>query len=144
MDLSTLPKIQGLRRRKKRVGRGYGSGKGRHTTGRGQKGQKARRKIKLSFEGGQLPLVNRLPKRPHFRTFSKKSLAINLGRLNKLPDSSVVCAKSLFNLGLVKKSFRGPVKILGEGEIKRKITIEGLPVSASARKKIEAAGGQIS
>lgn len=144
MDLSTLPKIQGLRRRKKRVGRGYGSGKGRHTTGRGQKGQKARRKIKLSFEGGQLPLVNRLPKRPHFRIFSKKDLAINLGKLNKLPDGSVVRAKSLIDLGLVKKSFRGSVKILGEGEIKRKITIAGLPVSASARKKIEAAGGQIS
>lgn len=147
MKLNQLPKI--TTRRKKRLGRGYGSGKGGHTVGRGAKGAKARGKIALTFEGTKFKksLLKRLPLRRgkgKFKSLKLTSLIVNVKYLNLLPKNSPVNLKSLIKYGLVKekeaKEFG--VKILGDGELKIPLKVE-LPCSKGATKKIEKAGGKI-
>lgn len=144
MDISTLPKI--TTGRKRRVGRGHGSGRGK-TAGRGTKGQKARGKIKLSFEGGALPLIKRLPfrrGRGKNKVFKKKPIALNVKILNMLPPSATVDLKTLVAHHIVdadEARIYG-VKILGEGDLSIALTVK-LPVSKGARKKIETAGGAV-
>lgn len=146
MELSNLPKQKGYHKKSKRLGMGRGSGKGK-TGGRGTKGQKARGKIKLSFEGGQLSLIKRLPfqrGKGRFQSFSKKPLVINVKVLNLFEKDSVVDLPFLIKRGVVKENdvkLHG-VKILGGGELKVVLKVS-LPTSNSAKKKIEAAGGTV-
>lgn len=141
-----LPKVKA--KTKKRVGRGYGSGRGGHTSGRGQKGQKARTNISVLFEGVKVKksLIKKLPFQKGKGKFKpgKKPLVINLEVLNILPSGSKVDLPLLIKEGIVKKEdaeFFG-VKILGDGELKKKLTID-LPISNSAVKKVEKAGGTV-
>lgn len=135
-----LPKV--VHRRSKRRGRGYGSGKGGHTVGRGQKGQKARGKIGILFQGVKVKksLLKRLPLRRGKGKFStkKKPLIVNLSVLNLLPSGSTVDLPLLVKHGIVDKNDANKcgVKILGEGKLSKKLIIK-LPMSKSARKKIE-------
>lgn len=143
MELANLPQIVG--KRKKRVGRGYGSGRGK-TAGRGTKGQKARGKVRLGFEGGQTPLIKRLPLRRGKGNpkIGKKPLVVNLKVLNLLPKNFLVNIENLAKAKIVDedqaRSFG--VKILGDGEINVPLTVN-LPVSKKAQQKIEAAGGKV-
>lgn len=144
MKLNALPKI--VERGHKRPGRGHGSGKGK-TAGRGTKGQKARNKVRLGFEGGQLSIINRLPLyrgKMRNRPVSKKFLPINFKVLNILPNDTVVNNETLIKYRIVTSDAlqRNSVKILGDGELKVKLTI-ALPISKSAQKKVEAAGGKV-
>lgn len=144
--MSELPKV--LTNKKKRKGRGYGSGKGGHTVGRGQKGQKARNKIGILFEGVKMKksFFKRLPLRRGKGKFKPKDkpIIVKLAYLNLLPVSSRVDAELLVEKGIVSKDDAETygVKILGDGEIKKKLTIL-LPISKSAAKKIEKAGGKV-
>lgn len=141
-----LPKI--VTKRKKRLGRGYGSGKGGHTVGRGQKGQKAREKVGVMFEGLKMKksLIKRLPLRRGKGKFKAKDkpLVVNLDVLNLLPQDSVVDLQLLIEKRIVDKSDaqRYGVKILGDGKIEKKLTIK-LPISKKAAKKVEEAGGRV-
>jgi len=144
MKLNDLPKT--TTKSKKRVGRGYGSGRGK-TSGRGTKGQKARGKVKLGFEGGQLPLIKRLPLqrgKGKFKSFKKKPLVVNVKVLNLLPKKETVDLKTLIKYRIVKEdeAKKFGVKILGDGELRIPLTVE-LPCSKGAIKKIEEAGGKI-
>lgn len=134
----------------KRVGRGYGSGKGGHTSGRGSKGAKSRtgyKRPRKGFEGGQMPLSRRLPKLRGFsRAFfqnKNKVLVINVEMLNVFPDGTTVNMESLNKQGFLKKSKDKSVKILGNGELTKKLNIEKLVVSAKAVEKIEKLGGKV-
>jgi len=133
---------------KKRVGRGYGSGKGGHTVGRGQKGQKSRSKIGILFEGVKVKksLIKKLPLQRGKGKFKaqKKPLVINLKILNILPSGSKVDFDLLVKERIVKKddALKYGVKILGDGELKKKLEID-LPISKSAAKKVEKAGGKV-
>ena len=141
MDLHTLKPAEGSTHRKMRVGRGRASGKGK-TSGRGHKGLYARSgsSHKPLFEGGQMPMARRIPKRG-FKNFARKVLApVNLAALDKLVDGSEVTEQSLREAGLVNGRFDG-VKILGNGEISKKLSIKVTAFSATAKEKIEAAGG---
>ena len=144
MELSKLQKITD--KRLKRVGRGHGSGRSK-TSGRGTKGQKARRDIPLHFEGGALPLIKRLPflkgKGKNFK-ISTKPLVINIKYLNLLPKDSIVNLESLVKYKIVKEddAKRYGVKILGDGELSHPLTIK-LPISKSAAKKVIKAKGII-
>ena len=144
MSLNSLPKIK--RRSKKRLGQGHGSGKVK-TAGRGTKGQKSRNKVPLYFEGGALPLIKRLPFRRgkgRNKSFRNTPIVVNIKYLNNLPKNQVVEIDSLIKYGIVKaddaKEFG--VKILGDGEINQSLIIK-LPISKSAAKKIEKAGGRV-
>lgn len=131
-------------KRRKRLGRGLGSRRGTYST-RGVKGQKARAgaRIRPGFEGGQTPLYARLPKRRGFRSLRPKAQAVNLADLEKLFETrSTVTREGLVAVGLLSERTRG-VKILGDGTLSKSLTIRGLPVSKSARVKIEHAGGRI-
>lgn len=133
-------------RKLRRLGQGHGSGRGK-TAGRGQKGQNARSKRALSFEGGALPLIKRLPfRRGKGRNFSLKTkpLIVNLKALNLLPAKSVVDIETLIKHNIVVSSDakKFGVKILGDGELKSAYTVK-LPISNSARKKVEKAGGTV-
>ena len=146
MNLNNLPKIK--TKSAKRVGRGQGSGKGK-TAGRGTKGQKARGKISIThphFEGGQRPIFKRLPyKRGKDNPkISKKPLVINLAALNILPNGQTVNLETLVKFGIVQKddAQNFGVKILGDGDLKIPLIIS-LPISKSAGKKIEKAGGKV-
>lgn len=140
--------LKTITKRKKRVGRGYGSGKGGHTVGRGQKGQKARGKIGILFEGMKVKksLFKRLPLRRGRNKFSarKKPLIVKLVVLNLLPTGSLVDIPLLIKHKIVEKEDTKTygVKILGDGEIAKKLII-GVPISKSAAKKIEKAGGKV-
>jgi large subunit ribosomal protein L15 len=142
----SLPKV--TTKKAKRVGRGYGSGKGGHTTGRGQKGQKSRTKIGVLFEGIKVKksLIKKLPlQRGKGKLKSKnKPLVIKLALLNLLPASSVVDMNLLIKQGIVKEidARTFGVKILGDGDLKKKLTIK-VPISKAAAKKIEAVGGKV-
>lgn len=146
MKLNKLPKTTA--KSKKRVGRGYGGGKGGHTTGRGMKGQKARSKVGLLFEGTKTK-KSYVKKTPMLRgkgkltPLRKKPTIVNLESLEKLPAGAKVTAEALVKAGLVKKAKirKYGVKILGKGELKKKLTVL-LPVSAKAKEKIEKAGGK--
>jgi large subunit ribosomal protein L15 len=141
MNLSTLKPPAGQKRARRRVGRGMGSGHGKTST-RGSKGQHAGTGFsqKRGFEGGQMPLHRRLPKRGFTNIFKKQYAVINLGRIVKL-DGDHFTAESLIKLGAVRNG-RDGVKVLGTGELTRKITIEAHLFSESAIKKIQAAGGE--
>jgi large subunit ribosomal protein L15 len=144
MRLDQLPKT--TIKKKKRVGRGYGSGKGGHTTGRGHKGQKARSKVPLGFEGGQTTLSRRLPLKRGKDNISTrpKPLVVNVRYLNLLPEKSRVTLEALIEAGIVagNEARQSGVKILGGGELNRSLII-ALPCSKSAKAKIEAAGGKV-
>lgn len=133
---------------KKRVGRGYGSGKGGHTVGRGQKGQKARKKMGVLFEGIKMKksLIKRLPLRRGKGKLkaNTKPIVIKLSYLNLIRSGAKVNLDTLAQSGVVKKedAEKYGVKILGDGEVKKKLTIE-VPISNSAAKKIEKAGGKV-
>ncbi|HIE17339.1 MAG TPA: 50S ribosomal protein L15 [Dehalococcoidia bacterium] len=144
MEQHELKPPVGARRKRKRVGRGDGSGHGTYS-GRGCKGQKARSGggVRLGFEGGQLPLIKRLPRKRGFvNIFRTEYNVVNVGELNVFPPNADVTPKELFEKGLIK-SLKQPVKILGEGEIDRPLTIRANKFSASAEKKIIAAGGSV-
>ena len=147
--LNNLPKTKS---NTKRVGRGYGSKRGGHTSGRGTKGQKSRSGYKSprkGFEGGQIPLSRRLPKLKGFsRSFATSKVitsVINLAHLERtFKSGDVVSIESLVECGLLSaKSKKQSIKILGQGELKIKLTIDGVNCSAQAQKKIEAAGGKV-
>lgn len=128
----------------KRVGRGIGSGLGK-TSGRGHKGQNARSGggVRPGFEGGQMPLFRRLPKRGFTNNFSKKYATLNIEVLNKFENGTVVDAELLINEGIIRKSeMEYGVKILGDGELTKKVTVKAQKFTKSAVEKIEAAGGK--
>ena len=141
MDLSTLKLPDGSRKKRKRVGRGNGSGHG-GTACKGAKGQKARSggKVRRGFEGGQMPLARRLPKRGFHNIFRQEIVEINVGVLNRFGENTVVNTEMLCNAGLVKH-FDDIVKVLGNGDIKVPLTIKVNKISKGAKAKIEAAGG---
>ena len=144
LDLSNLTNTPGARHRRKRVGRGCGSGMGK-TCGRGHKGQNARKghKHKLQFEGGQMPLVRRLPKRGfNNAAFNAKALAVNLADLEaKFESGAEITVETLAKAGFHDNK-RPKVKILANGELTKKFTVK-VPCSAAAKAKIENAGGSV-
>ncbi|MBQ9036664.1 MAG: 50S ribosomal protein L15 [Erysipelotrichaceae bacterium] len=142
MKLHELRPVDGARKDGFRLGRGHGSGNGK-TAGKGHKGQKARSGGlgKLGFEGGQTPLARRLPKRG-FTNFTRKEYAIiNLDQLNRFEDGAEVNPTILKELGIVK-SLKDGLKVLGEGELEKKLTVKAHKFSASAAAAIEKAGGK--
>lgn len=142
MDLSNLKPALGSTKDRKRIGRGHGSGTGK-TAGKGHKGQKARSggSIKAGFEGGQMPMHRRLPKRG-FKSLDKKVYAlVNLRDLELFEADSVVDVQALGKAGLVKKVEDG-IKILGDGELTKALTVKAHKFSKSALEKIAAAGGK--
>jgi large subunit ribosomal protein L15 len=142
MQLHDLKPAKGAHRRPDRVGRGTGSGRGK-TSGRGQKGQNARSEgFRLGFEGGQMPLAQRIPKLPGFKNRFKKIYAlVNVSKLSRFADGSKVDAEALHEAGLVKGDEQ--IKILGAGRMKRRLTVEAHAFSNSAREAIEKAGGTV-
>lgn len=142
MKLHELSPAEGSKKEVKRIGRGHGSGQGK-TAGKGHKGQKARagKGMRVGFEGGQMPLQRRLPKRGFNNIFRKKIVAINVGTLNKFEDGAVVDIAALTEKGIVKNSFDS-VKILSNGTITKKLTVKAHAFSKGAVAKIEAAGGK--
>jgi large subunit ribosomal protein L15 len=142
MDLSTLKPADGsVTRDDFRRGRGHGSGNGK-TAGKGHKGQKARSGApRPGFEGGQMPLFRRIPKRGFKCRNTKEIVAINVSELNRFDDGATVTIASLIEEGIVKNP-RDGVKILGNGELTKKLTVQVSAASASAVEKIEAAGGK--
>ena len=126
----------------KRVGRGHGSGNGK-TAGKGHKGQNARSGggVRIGFEGGQMPLARRIPKRGFNNIFATKYAVVNVSDLNKFKDGTVVDTELIIASGLVKKVNDG-VKILGNGELTAKLTVKAAKFSQSAIEKIEKAGGK--
>ena len=143
MDLSKLSPIPGSKKNRKRVGRGPGSGRGK-TCGRGQKGQKSRSggNIPVWFEGGQMPIARRLPKRGFYNRFATRLAEVNVGSLTKFDADSTIGLAQLLEAGLVKQPGDG-VKLLGNGEIDRALTVQVNRISKGARAKIEAAGGTV-
>ena len=141
MSLSNLRPPKGAKHAKKRVGRGPGSGHGK-TAGRGEKGQKSRAGFSRQpgFEGGQMPLHRRLPKRGFTNIFKKEYAVVNLADLERFDNDATVDEAALRRMGLVKGSNDG-VKVLGNGKLSKKLTVSATKFSESARKQIEAAGG---
>ena len=142
MKLHELTPAAGATKPAYRKGRGAGSGNGK-TAGRGHKGQKARSGggVRVGFEGGQMPLARRLPKRGFNNIFAKPLDAINVSALEKFEDGATVSASDLLEKGILSKCEYG-VKILGNGSITKKLTVQASAFSASAKEKIEAAGGK--
>lgn len=143
MKLHELQTSPGSRHLRKRVGRGTSSGFGK-TAGRGQKGQLARSggKTRLGFEGGQMPLFRRMPKRG-FNNINRKEYAIiNLDDLNQFRSGSEINARVLLEAGIIKKELSG-IKLLANGELKKKLTVKVNKVSKAAKEAVEAAGGTI-
>ncbi len=143
MKLNELSPARGSRKASKRLGRGVGSGSGK-TAGRGNKGYNSRSGggVRPGFEGGQMPLQRRLPKRGFTNKFKKNVAVINIRDLAKFDEGSVVDAAALAQARLVKGK-RDAVKLLGHGEIKYALDVKVNSVSQSAREKIEAAGGKV-
>ena len=142
MDLSNLRPAEGSKHSDNfRRGRGHGSGNGK-TAGKGHKGQKARSGApRPGFEGGQMPLYRRIPKRGFTCRNSKEIVGINLSYLERFEDGATVTVESLVEAGIVKNT-RDGVKILGNGELTKKLTVQANAFSASAKEKIEALGGK--
>ncbi len=142
MRLHDLSPVEGSKKEAKRIGRGHGSGQGK-TAGKGHKGQKARagRGMRIGFEGGQMPLQRRVPKRGFNNIFAKNIVSVNVGTLEKFDNGTVVDVQALIAAGIVKNSFDG-VKILGNGNLTKKLTVKVSAYSESAKAKIEAAGGK--
>lgn len=143
MKLHELSPAAGSAVKPFRKGRGAGSGNGK-TAGKGHKGQNARSGggVKPGFEGGQLPLYRRLPKRGFYNKFATVYTIVNVEALKRFEDGAVVDMAALLNAGIVKKENDG-LKVLGRGEITKKVTVKANVFSASAKEKIEAAGGKI-
>lgn len=142
MKLENLSPAPGSKRDVKRIGRGHGSGNGK-TAGKGHKGQKARAGFsqRAGFEGGQMPLQRRIPKRGFNNIFGTTYATVNVEALNAFDNGAVVDTAALIENGLIKKELDG-VKILGNGELKKKLTVQAAAFSKSAQEKIEAAGGK--
>ena len=142
MDLSNLKPAEGSNQTKFRRGRGHGSGNGK-TAGKGHKGQKARSGggTRLGFEGGQMPLYRRIPKRGFTNRNSKTIIGINLNALEIFDNDTVVTVETLIENGIIKNPKDG-VKILGNGELTKKLTVQVNAFSSSAKEKIEALGGK--
>ena len=143
MKLHTLSPAEGSTKERFRKGRGAGSGNGK-TAGKGHKGQNARSGggVRPGFEGGQLPLYRKLPKRGFNNSrFGKAYAVVNVKSLNKFNDGDVVDAAALLSAGIINNLFDG-VKVLGEGELTKKLTVKAAVFSASAKEKIEAVGGK--
>ena len=142
MNLHELSPAPGSNKPAYRKGRGAGSGNGK-TGGRGHKGQKARSggKVRIGFEGGQMPLARRLPKRGFNNIFAKPLETINVSALERFEDGATVTVKDLLDAGVLSKCVYG-VKILGNGNLTKKLTVQVNAFSASAKEKIEAAGGK--
>ncbi len=143
MKLHELKPVEGARKDGFRLGRGQGSGNGK-TAGKGNKGQKARSggMNKLGFEGGQTPLARRLPKRGFTNINRKEYAVINVDQLNKFADGAEVTPAVLKEMGLVKNAKDG-IKVLGEGELEKKLTVKANKFSKSAAARIEKAGGTV-
>jgi large subunit ribosomal protein L15 len=147
IGLDNLVPAPGSHRDRKRLGRGPGSGTGK-TSGKGHKGIKARAGHhgpgggKPQFEGGQMPLTRRVPKRGFTNPFRQESQLVRLDALAKLPEEAEVTSASLAEAGLIRAR-SGPAKLLANGEIARAVTVRGIKVSAGAREKILAAGGRV-
>lgn len=145
MELKDLKSAEGSKRNRKRVGRGPASGNGK-TAGRGMNGQKSRAGggKGAGFEGGQTPLARRLPKLPGFRNFNRvEYVPVNVSRLDaKFNAGDLVDADTLYAAGIIKNT-TDPIKVLGDGEITKALTVRVDKVSASARAKIEAVGGKV-
>lgn len=143
MKLNDLSAVPGSTQNSKRIGRGHGSGQGK-TAGKGHKGQKARagHGMRPGFEGGQMPLQRRMPKRGFTNIFAKEIVTVNVGTLEKkFEDGATVNAETLVSAGIIKSAMDG-VKILSNGELKKKLTVKASAFSAAAKEKIESAGGK--
>ncbi|MBQ3423961.1 MAG: 50S ribosomal protein L15 [Oscillospiraceae bacterium] len=142
MFMNELSPAEGSTQVAKRKGRGIGTGNGK-TGGRGHKGQKARSGggVRIGFEGGQMPLARRIPKRGFHNIFAKPLESVNISALNVFEDGAEVDANILLAEGILSKCVNG-VKILGNGEITKKLTVKASAFSAGAKEKIEAAGGK--
>lgn len=142
MKLHELAPAPGSTKAAYRKGRGAGSGNGK-TAGKGHKGQNARSGggVRPGFEGGQMPLHRRIPKRGFNNIFAAEYVAINVDVLNRFEDGAVVDAKAISDAGIIKNTKDG-IKILGRGELTRNITVKAVAFSASAKEKIEKAGGK--
>ncbi|ADO77795.1 50S ribosomal protein L15 [Halanaerobium praevalens] len=143
MKLNNLKPAAGYKKNRKRVGRGTGSGRG-YTSGRGANGQNSRAggKVRLTFEGGQTPLFRRLPKRGFNNKFKKEFNEVNVYQLNKFSADASVTPESLLEKGIIDKIAKNGVKILGKGEVNIALEVKANAFTASAREKIEAAGGK--
>ena len=142
MKLNELSPAAGSVKEAYRKGRGHGSGNGK-TAGRGHKGQWARSGggVRPGFEGGQMPLTRRLPKRGFHNIFAKNYAEVNVAQLNALENGTEVTFETLVAQGLVSKKYDG-VRILGKGALEKKLTVKAAGITASAKEKIEAAGGK--
>ena len=142
MYINELSPVAGSTHVNKRKGIGHATGNGK-TAGRGHKGQKARSGggVRIGFEGGQMPLARRIPKRGFNNIFAKPLESINVSALDKFEDGAVVDAQALLDAGVLSKCRYG-VKILGNGEITKKLTVKASAFSETAKEKIEAAGGK--
>ena len=142
MELHELSPAYGSKKEPKRIGRGHGSGQGK-TAGKGHKGQKARSggSIRPGFEGGQMPLQRRVPKRGFNTIFAKKIVGINVGSLNVFDDGATVDAQAIIDAGIIKKQYDG-IKILSNGNLSKKLIVKARAFSENAKKKIEEAGGK--
>ena len=142
MKLHELKPADGATSARKRLGRGIGSGLGK-TSGKGHKGAKARSGggKRPGFEGGQMPLTMRLPKRGFTNNFRKEYVAINISRLDVFEDGATVGPVELIEMGIIKKIGDG-IKIMGDGELNKKLTVQANKFTATAKEKIEAAGGK--
>lgn len=143
MKLHELKPAQGAVKSRKRLGRGTATGQGK-TAGRGQKGQKSRSGggVRVGFEGGQMPLARRLPKRGFKNPFRKIYTEVNVELLNRFENGTEVTAELLKSTGAISKIEKDGVKILGEGNLERAITVQAAKFTASAQEKIEKAGGK--
>ena len=141
MELNNLKPKKGARHAKKRVGRGPGSGHGK-TSARGEKGQKSRSGFSrsLGFEGGQMPLHRRLPKRGFTNIFKKDYAVVNVSDLERFDNGATIGEAELRKAGLVKGQHDG-IKVLGDGKLSKKLSVSATKFSATAKKQIEAAGG---
>ena len=142
MKLHELSPAAGSAKAAWRKGRGPGSGNGK-TAGKGHKGQNARSGggVRPGFEGGQLPLYRKLPKRGFNNKFAKEYATVNVSDLNKFENGATVSLESLVNCGIVRKEYDG-LKVLGNGELTKNLTVEAKVFTATAKEKIEAAGGK--
>jgi large subunit ribosomal protein L15 len=143
MQLHDLAPDKGSRKNRKKVGRGPGSGMGKTST-RGHKGLKARSggSVRPGFEGGQMPLYRRLPKRGFFNIFKTNNAVLNVADLDRFEDGATIDIDALKNAGLVKGRVDG-AKVLGMGEVTKKFSLKNILVSQTAKEKIESAGGSI-
>ena len=145
MQIHELTPAPGSNKPSKRVGRGHGSGQGK-TAGKGHKGQKARSGggVRIGFEGGQMPLARRIPKRGFKNIFAKEYTIVNVSTLNeKFEANDVVDAATLYEKGIVKQIAKDGIKVLGDGELTKALVVDVAKLTASAKAKIEAAGGKV-